>query len=503
MSAIHYILQGFETALLPLNLLYVFVGTLLGTILGILPGIGPVAGIALLMPVTYGMDPTSALILLCGMYYGAQYGGSATAILINTPGEASSMITCIDGYQMARKGRAGAALAVSAWGSFIAGTLSVIGLAALATALSKLALSFGPAEYFGLMIFSLAAVSALSGKSPGMSIIAVVTGMMIATIGLDSQTGSTRFTLGLQDLENGLAFPIIAIGLFALGEVFLTLEEKSQGKTEIIKLSGSTWMTREDWRRSAGPIVRGGVIGFFLGVLPGIGGVLASIISYATEVRLSKRPQEFGQGAIEGVAGPEAANNAAASGSFVPMLAMGIPGSVTTAVLLGVLIMFGIQPGPRMIDDNPGLFWGLVNSMYVGNVMLLILNLPLIGLFVRILYTPTGILMPLVLVFSVIGIYATDTNVVELEFLLAFGVLGYIFKKIEMPIAPLVLGLVLGDTLEKSFRQALILSGGDPSIFVKSPICLGLLLVSLACFLLPVVLPLLRSREIAESAENA
>lgn len=500
MDSFQYFMQGFDVALQPMNIFYLFCGTLLGTILGILPGIGPVAGIVLLIPVTYGMNPTSALIMMSGMYYGAQYGGSATSILINTPGEASAMVTCIDGYQMAKKGRAGAALAVAAWGSFIAGTVSIIGLAVLAAALAKFALRFGPAEYFGLMLFALSAVSAMSGRSVGMSVVSVVVGLMLATIGVDLQTGAMRFTFGAESLEGGLNFSIIAIGLFALGEVFVTLEEKESGKSQPIKLSGKLMMTREDWRRSLPAIARGGVIGFFTGVIPGIGSVIATMLSYSVEKRLSKHPEEFGHGAIEGVAGPESANNAGAVGHFVPMLAMGIPGSATTAVLMGVMIMYGVQPGPRLISEHPDLFWGLVNSMYAGNVMLLILNLPMIGLFVRILYTPVGILMPLVLVFSAIGIYSVNGSIVDLGFMLVFGVLGYIFKKIDMPIAPLVLGVVLGDIMEQSFRKALTLSGGDPMIFIQSPLAAGLIVVAIACFLLPVLLPRLRKAAAEQEA---
>lgn len=488
MSSFDLIINGMSVALQPANIVYVFVGVLLGTILGILPGIGPVAGMALLIPVTYGMDPTSAMIIMAGIYYGAQYGGAVTAILINTPGEAASLMTTIDGYQMARNGRAGPALAVSAWGSFIAGTLGVVGLAGLAAVLAQVALRFGPAEYFALMFLALSAVSAVSGKSTGMALLALVTGLMISTVGTDLQTGSTRFTFGFQLLESGLGFAVIAIGLFAIGEALFALEENSRGNSKPLTMSGSLYLTREDWRRSLPPILRGGVIGFFFGVLPGVGGVLPTIFSYNLEKRVSKNPEMFGRGAIEGVAGPEAANNAASSGAFVPMLAMGIPGSVATAVLLGVLIMLGVQPGPRLIEDQPALFWGLIGSMYIGNVMLLILNLPLIGLFVRILYTPIGILMPLVIVFSVVGIYAENSIANELLIVVLFGVLGYVFKKIGFPIAPLVLGLVLGDSMEQSFRQAMTLSGGDPMVFARSPIAATLICCAVVSFVLPAIL---------------
>src|SRR6185436_14931073 len=449
MDTMTHILNGFAVCLQPINLWYTFIGCFLGTIIGVLPGIGPSAGIALLIPVTYGMNPTSALIMMSGIFYGARYGGSTTAILINTPGEASSVMTTLDGYQMAKKGRAGAALAISAIGSFIAGTLGVVGLTLFALPLTAMALKFGPAEYFTLMFFSMTAVSSLAGKSPAKAMISTLLGLMIATIGIDLQSGQPRYTMGVPELQDGVGFIIAVVGLFAISEVFFSMEEIAKGtRPEIIKLEGRLWLTMEEWKRSIMPILRGGVVGFVIGVLPGAGGTIASILSYVWEKRLSKNPDEFGRGAVEGVAGPEAANNADTAGALVPLLTLGIPGGGATAVMLGAFIMYGIQPGPLLFQNRPDLVWGLIDSMYVGNVMLLILNLPLIGIFVRLLYIPIGILYPLILAISTIGVYAINGNPVELYFGLVFGVMGYVFRKLDIPLAPMVLSLVLGGIME-------------------------------------------------------
>jgi len=501
MDTLHHIINGFSVCLQPVNLMYTFIGVFLGTIVGVLPGIGPSASIALLIPITYGMDPTSALIMLAGIYYGTKYGGSTTAILINTPGESASVMTAIDGYQMARKGRAGAALAISAVGSFIAGTLGVVGLTLFAVPLTSMALKFGPAEYFALMLFAMTAVSSLAGKSPAKAAISTILGLMIATIGIDLQSGQPRYTAGIPELQDGVGFVIAVVGLFAVTEVFSSMEEMIKGvRPEMIKLRGKLWFTRDEWNRSVMPIMRGGVIGFVIGVLPGAGGTIASIMSYVWEKRLSKHPEQFGQGAIEGVAGPESANNSDTAGAMVPLLTLGIPGGGATAVMLGAFIMYGIQPGPLLFQNRPDLVWGLVDSMYVGNIMLLILNLPLIGIFVRLLYVPGGILMPFILAISTIGIYAINGNPVELYMLLLFGIAGYIFRKIDIPVAPLVLALVLGDMMEQSFRQAMTISDGNPQILVGSTICLVLVALSVVSALLPFVLPKLKAwREGAEA----
>ncbi len=489
METLTHILNGFTVALQPINLWYTFVGCFLGTVIGVLPGIGPSATIALLIPMTYGMEPTSALIMMCGIFYGARYGGSTTAILINTPGEASSVMTSLDGYQMAKNGRAGAALAISAIGSFIAGTLGVIALTLFALPLTSLALKFGPAEYFVLMFFAMTAVSSLAGKSPAKAMISSLLGLMIATIGIDMQSGQQRFTMGIMELQDGVGFIIAVVGLFAIAEVFSAMEEMVKRiRPEIIRLKGSVWLTMDEWKLSVKPILRGSVVGFVVGVLPGAGGTIASIMSYVWEKRLSKHPEMFGKGAVEGVAGPEAANNADTAGAMVPLLTLGIPGGGSTAVMLGAFIMYGIQPGPMLFQNRPDLVWGLIDSMYIGNLMLLILNIPLIHLFVRLLYIPGGILMPLIMAISAIGLFALNGNTLELFFGLMFGVLGYLFRKVDIPVAPLVLSLVLGGMMEQSFRQAMTISNANPIIFVSSPICIALVIMSIVSICLPFIL---------------
>jgi putative tricarboxylic transport membrane protein len=493
MDTLTHILNGFAVATEPMNLWYTFLGVLMGTVIGVLPGIGPSAGIALLIPITYGMNPTSALIMMAGIYYGAKYGGSTTAILIRTPGEAASVMTSLDGYEMAKNGRAGAALAVSAIGSFIAGTIGVIGLTLFAVPLTSMALKFGPAEYFMLMLFAMTAVSTLTGDSPAKGVIATILGLMIATVGIDLQSGQARFTMGVPEFLDGVGFVVVVVGLFAMAEVLRGLEDIHRGSSaKAMRITGKLWLTREEWRRSIGPIWRGGIIGFVIGVLPGAGGTIASIMSYTTEKRLSKNPQEFGKGAIEGVAGPESANNSDTAGALVPLLTLGIPGGGATAVLLGAFIMYGIQPGPLLFQTKPDLVWGLVNSMYIGNIMLVILNLPLIGLFVRLLYIPQGILYPLIVAISAIGAYAINGSTVDLWLILAFGVIGYVFDKTGIPVAPLVLSLVLGGMMEQSFRQAMTISGGNLKIFYGSTITVVLLVMSVISVLLPFVIPMLR-----------
>ena len=493
MDTFQHIMNGFLVATTPINLWYTFVGVFLGTIVGVLPGIGPSASIALLIPITFGMNPTSALIMMCGIYYGTKYGGSTTAILIRTPGEAASVMTAIDGYEMAKKGRAGAALAVSAIGSFIAGTLGVLGLTLFAVPLSSMALKFGPAEYFTLMVFAMTAVSTLTGKSVAKGMIATLLGLMIATIGIDLQSGQARFTMGVAEFQDGVGFVVVVVGLFAVAEVLRGLERVMTGTApDAMKISGRLWLTKTEWTRSIGPIWRGGVIGFIIGVLPGAGGTIASIMSYTTEKRLSKRPEEFGKGAIEGVAGPEAANNSDTAGAMVPLLTLGIPGGGATAVLMGAFIMYGIQPGPMLFQNRPDLVWGLINSMYIGNVMLLILNLPLIGIFVRLLYIPQGILYPLIVAIAVIGAYGINGSTTDLYLILLFGVVGYVFDKIDIPVAPLVLSLVLGGMMEQSFRQAMTISGANPKIFFGSAITMTLVIMSVLSILLPLLLPLLK-----------
>ena len=502
MDTLTHIVNGFAVCLQPVNLWYTFVGVFLGTIIGVLPGIGPSATIALLIPVTFGMNPTSALIMMAGVYYGSKYGGSTTAILIRTPGEAASVMTSIDGYEMARKGRAGAALAVSAVGSFIAGTIGVVALTLFAVPLASMALKFGPAEYFTLMLFAMTAVSSLTGKSAAKGMLSTLLGLVIATIGIDLQSGQPRYTMGVVEFQDGVGFIVVVVGLFAVAEVFRGMESIFYGTApEMIKIKGKLWLTKEEWLRSIGPIWRGGFIGFVIGVLPGAGGTIASILSYTTEKRLSKRPEEFGKGAIEGVAGPESANNSDTAGALVPLLTLGVPGGGATAVMLGAFIMYGIQPGPLLFQNRPDLVWGLVDSMYIGNIMLLILNLPLIGLFVRLLYVPSGILYPLIVAISVIGAYGINGSMLDLYLILFFGVVGYVFDKVDIPVAPLVLSLVLGGMMEQSFRQAMTISGGNPVIFVSSTITVTLLVFTAISVAAPFILP--RLRAMRESGDTA
>ncbi len=464
------VLHGFVVAAQPINLMFVVLGAVMGTVFGMLPGIGAATTIALLLPVTFSLDPLGSLIMLSGIYYGAQYGSSASAVLLNTPGTASAAMTTLDGYPMARNGRAGAALAISAVASFLGGTVSVVGLTLLAVPLSKFALRFGPPEYFMLMLFSLTAVSSFTGTSVAKGLISAIAGLMLATVGVDMQTNVARFTMGIPDFQNGISFLIVVVGLFAIAEVFFNVERWFTGELAPIPISGTLWFTREEWRRSRGAITRGGLIGFLVGVLPGAGGVIATVLAYAMEKRISKHPEEFGKGAIEGVAATEAANNASSSGAFVPLLTLGIPGSGIAAVLLGAFVLFGIQPGPLLFQNQPDLVWGLIDSMYIGNIILIILNLPLIGLFVRVLYVPPGMLLALILAIASVGIYTINSSVVDLYLLLGFGVLGYGFRKLDIPIPPLILGIVLGPMLEQTLRQAMIISSGDPTFLISGPI---------------------------------
>ena len=494
METLSHVLNGFAVCLQPINLWYTLVGCFLGTIVGVLPGIGPTAGIALLIPVTYGMNPTSALIMMAGIYYGAKYGGSTTSILIRTPGEAASVMTCIDGYAMALKGRAGAALAVSAIGSFIAGTIGVVALTLFALPLTAMALKFGPAEYFTLMLFAMTAVACLTGRSLPKGLISMFLGLMLSTVGIDLQSAMPRYTMGILEFQEGISFVIVVVGLFAVAEVFEGLETLFRGTApDVIRISGRLWLTRDEWKRSIGPIWRGGIIGFIIGVLPGAGGTIATILSYTTEKSLSKHPEEFGKGAIEGVAGPESANNSDTAGALVPLLTLGLPGGAVTAVLLGAFIMYGIQPGPMLFKDHPDVVWGLIDSMYIGNIMLLILNLPLIGLFVRLLYIPRAMLYPLIMAISVIGIYSINGDMVDLYLMLFFGVVGYLFNKAEIPVAPLVLAMVLGDVIEQSFRQAMTISDDSLTIFFSSGITVTLMTLTAISLLWPFILSGIRA----------
>ncbi|WP_126429054.1 tripartite tricarboxylate transporter permease [Brevibacillus marinus] len=488
MDLLHNLGLGFSIAFSLENLFFAFVGVLIGTLLGVLPGIGPVSGVALLIPLTYGISPVSAIILMAGVYYGAMYGGSTTSILLNTPGESASVVTTLDGYQMAKQGRAGAALAIAAIGSFVAGTFSTIMLSLTAPALANFALQFGPPEYFSLMLLGLCAVTGLAGKSMSKAFLTLLLGLLISMIGVDLVSGTERFTFGFSNLSDGIHFIIVAVGVFALGEVLSTIVELKQGRAERIKLKGKILPSRGELKRSALPIARGSLLGFLIGVLPGAGATIASFLSYNLEKKLSKRKHEFGKGAIEGVAGPESANNAASGGSLVPMLTLGVPGSGTTAVLLGALMIHGITPGPLLFEKNPDVAWGLIASMYIGNVMLLILNLPLAGLFAKIIDIPQVYLLPLIIVISSIGIYGVTGNDFHLYLLVGFGIAGYFMRKYDYPGAPMILGLVLGPLMEQSLRQSLIMSNGSYAILFTRPISLVLLLLACIWVLWPIVM---------------
>ncbi len=483
-----HLLGGFGIALTPVNLFYAFIGVLIGTMVGVLPGIGPMSGVALLIPVTYNLNTASAIILMAGVYYGAMYGGSTTSILLNTPGESSSVVTAIDGYEMAKHGRAGSALAIAAIGSFVAGTFSVLMLNLLGPSLAKVAIRFGPPEYFSLMLFGLTAVAGFAGKSRNKAFLSLFIGMLISMIGTDLVSGAERFTFGISNLTDGIDFIIVSIGVFALGEVFTTIVEMNKGTQTRFRIEGKIWPSREELRRSVGPIARGSVLGFFIGVLPGAGATIASFIAYDLEKRISKYRHLFGKGAIEGVAAPESANNGAAGGAMVPLLTLGVPGSGTTAILLGALMIHGITPGPLLFEKNPDVAWGLIASMYIGNLMLLVLNLPLVGLFAKIIDIPQVYLLPMIIIISTLGIYGVSGNIFGLWLLLLFGIIGYLMKKHDYPGAPMILGLVLAPLMEQSLRQALIMSNGAYAIFVVRPISLVLLLLAAAAIVVPLLL---------------
>ena len=483
MDALGPIAQGFATAFEPARVLYCLLRVLVGTVVGVLPGLGPAATIALLLPATYRLDPVSAVIMLAGIYYGSQYGGSTTSILIRIPGESSSLVTCYDGYEMTRQGRAGAALGMAAIASFVAGTAAVVGLMVVAPLLGRFALAFGPAEYASLMILGLTLVAWLGGASLLRSLAMAVTGLLLATVGQDPVAGVERFTFGTQALLDGIDLVPVFMGLFGIAEVLETMERPPDRQR--LPAPTGLWPTRRDFRDAAAPVARGTVLGFLLGVLPGGGATIASIASYVTEKRFAKNRARLGQGAIEGVAGPEAANNAAATGSFIPLLTLGIPANVVMAMMLAALTLHGIRPGPLLVTERPDLFWGVIASMYLGNALLLILNLPLVGLFIQILRVPYPVLAPLILLFCLIGSYSVTGQVAEVATMVGFGVGGYLLRKLGFDGAPLVLALILGRPLEESLRQALQISQGSFAVFVTHPIALVLLLAAAASLAAP------------------
>ncbi|TXR51198.1 tripartite tricarboxylate transporter permease [Phyllobacterium endophyticum] len=492
MDLLNNLVLGFATAASPYNLLFCFTGVILGTLIGVLPGIGATATIAMLLPITFQLEPVSSLIMLAGIYYGAQYGGSTTAILINMPGESSSAVTAIDGYQMARKGRAGAALAIAAIGSFFAGTVSTILVAVFAPPLTAIALQFGSAEYFSLMIVGLISSIALAHGSVVKALGMVVLGLLLGLVGTDIYTGTPRFNLGILELSDGLNFVALAVGVFGIAEILRNLENEHDRDVTIKKVS-NLLPTRQDWKEMTAPILRGTAIGSALGILPGGGAILASFASYTVEKRISNTPGEFGKGAVAGVAGPESANNAGAQTSFIPMLTLGIPANPVMALMIGAMIIQGIVPGPNVATEQPALFWGIIASMWIGNLMLILLNLPLIGLWVKLLTIPYYMLFPAIIAFCSIGVYSVNSNVFDLYAVAFFGLIGYGLAKLRCEPAPLLLGFVLGPLLEEHLRRAMIMSRGDPMTFLNRPISLVLLLLA-AAVLVVVLLPSIRKK---------
>jgi putative tricarboxylic transport membrane protein len=484
------LLLGFQHVLAPSVLVYAFLGCVIGTIVGVLPGLGPLAGISILLPMSFGLPPTTAIVLLAGIYYGAMYGGSTTSILMRIPGEAASVVTCIDGHEMTRQGRAGPALAIAAIGSFVAGTFGVVALMLLAPPLAKLALAFGPPEFFALLLMGLLILSYISTGPMPKTLTMAALGLLLGMIGIDPMSGYNRFSAGIPELADGLGVVPLAVGLFGVSEIMLTFGNRVMQpmKPRLRELIPS----RDEARASVGPIWRGSLIGFLIGIIPGSAHILSSFVSYAVEKRLSDHPERFGKGAVEGVAGPESANNAAASGAFVPMLALGVPLGPVQAILIAVLIVHGVAPGPLLITQQPQLFWGFIASMYIGNLVLLILNLPLVGLFVAFLRIPYAYLYPIILVCCLVGVYTVNSSMVELLIMAGAGAAGYVLRRLQYDVAPIVLGFILSPMLEMSFRQSLAMSGGNYAIFVERPFALALLGIAVAVLLLDIVPSLVR-----------
>jgi putative tricarboxylic transport membrane protein len=490
MELLNNLSLGFETAFTLQNLLYCLIGCVLGTLIGVLPGLGPIATIAMLLPATYALPPIAALIMLAGIYYGAQYGGSTTAILINIPGESSSVVTAIDGYQMARNGRAGVALFTAGASSFFAGCVATLVLAAFATPLSQLAFQFGPAEYFSLMILGLIGAVVLASGSLVKAIAMIVLGLLMGLVGTDVNSGVARYSFDLPQLTDGIGFVGVAMGVFGFAEIMVNLEQKEKRETFLNKVT-NLWPTKTDFKRMIAPILRGTTLGSILGILPGGGAALASFGAYSLEKKTSKYSSEFGHGAIEGVAGPEAANNAAAQTSFIPLLTLGIPPNAVMALMVGAMTIHNIQPGPQVMTSNPALFWGLIASMWIGNLMLIILNLPMIGVWVKLLTIPYKHLYPAILVFCCIGVYTVNNTTFDIYLTAAFGIIGYLFSKLDCEPAPLLLGFVLGPMMEENFRRALLLSRGDFTVFVTRPLSMSLLIAA-ALMIVVVALPAIK-----------
>ena len=492
---------GFTTAFTGANLLYCLAGVFLGTLIGVLPGLGPTATIAMLLPITFTLPPISALIMLAGIYYGSQYGGSTTSILVNVPGEAASVITTLDGYQMARQGRAGVALATAAIASFFAGTVATLFLALFAPPLAELALKFGPADYFSLMVLGLIAAVVLAQGSLLHAVGMVVLGLLLGLVGTDVNSGLERFTFGIPELADGVGFVVVAMGMFGLGEIIRNLENETLRSEIVTKIAG-LMPTKEDWKRMLWPTLRGTVLGSALGILPGSGSILGSFAAYSIEKKVSKNSAEFGKGAIEGVAAPESANNAGAQTSFIPLLTLGIPSNPVMALMIGAMIIQGIQPGPAVINEQPALFWGIIVSMWIGNFFLVILNLPLIGMWVKIIMVPYRFLFPAILVFCAIGVFSLKNVEFDIYFMALFGVLGYIFTKLDCEPAPMLLAFILGPLMEQYLRRAMLLSRGDPTVFFRRPISATLLTLALLALIVSCIPALYKKREEAFREEQ-
>lgn len=500
MDAFGNLLDGFSVALTPENLLWALIGVFLGTFVGVLPGIGPALTVALLLPVTYALDPIPAFIMFAGIYYGGMYGGSTTSILLNTPGESASIITALEGNQMAKRGRGATALATAAIGSFVAGTIATIGLTLVAPPMAEIALNFGPAEYLALMVLAFTTVATLLGSSMVRGLVSLFLGLSLGLVGIDLLTGQPRFTFGNQNLLNGIDVVTVAVGLFAVGETFWVASHMRKGDTDVQMISDSKWMTREDWSRSWKPWLRGTAFGFPIGSLPAGGAEIPTFLSYSVEKRLSKHPEEFGKGAIEGVAGPEAANNASAAGVLVPLLTLGLPTSATAAIMLAAFQRYNINPGPQLFENNADLVWGLIASLYIGNVMLLVLNLPLVGLWVKLLSIPRPLLYSGILVFAGLGTWAQNQSVTGLVVLYAIGFFGYLMRRYNIPVGPAVVAVILGPEAEVQFRRALQISQGDYSVFVTRPIAASIFAVALVAFVGPAVWRWYRSRQANHAA---
>lgn len=494
MEALANLAHGFSVALTPLHLLWCAVGVTLGTAVGVLPGIGPALTIAILLPITYQVDATSAFILFSGIYFGAMFGGSTTSILINTPGESATIVTALEGHKMARKGRGAQALATAAIGSFIAGTVGVVGLTFLAPVVTKFALMLGPAEYFSLMVLAFVTVTAVLGNSVARGFTSLFFGLGLGMIGIDLQSGQPRFTFGIPELLDGINVILVTVGLFAVGETLYLAARHGAQKDEILAVKGSIWMSREDWSRSWKPWLRGAALGFPMGALPAGGAELPTLLSYFLEKRLSKKPEEFGHGAIEGVAGPEAANNAAAAGVLVPMLTLGLPTGATAAIMLSAFQGYGINPGPQLLTSQPDLVWGLIASLYIANIMLLLLNLPLVGLWARVLHIPKPYLFAGILIFAIIGTYGISQSFIDLVLLLAIGIIGFFMRLFDFPTSPVIIGMILGPMAEQEFRRAMITSQGDMSVFITHPLSAALLGLAVFAVVAPHILRLIRSK---------